>query len=176
MAQLDLSPELGFEVLTRFWARVAFPDDPADRDACWLWTGYIQRGGYGVLVTKAASGRWHHSMAHRLSYLLYVGRLLPDHDVCHRCDVRACVRPDHLFLGTRLDNMRDAQRKGRTSRGATSFHAKLTEAEVRAIREARRQGVQGQVLAERYGVSENTISGIIHGRTWAHLKDDPGPR
>ncbi len=86
----------------RFWAKVR------KSDGCWLWSRPGWADGYGQTTFKHQ--RW---FAHRLSYTLAVGPIPDGLFVCHHCDVRLCVRPDHLFLGTQTDNLRDASRKGR---------------------------------------------------------------
>jgi hypothetical protein len=86
--------------------------------------------------------------------------------VCHRCDVPACVNPDHLFLGTHLDNVRDAISKDRHARGEVNGHAKLTADDVRAIRADRR--IQ-RVVAAEYGVARTVVSRIRSGTRWGHL-------
>lgn len=81
-------------------------------DGCWLWTGGVNWKGYGRLGGGKPGSKWRES-AHRLSYRLTYGSIPEGMHVCHRCDVPRCVRPDHLFLGTNTDNVRDAIRKGR---------------------------------------------------------------
>jgi hypothetical protein len=98
-------------VMDRFWAFVA------QGDGCWEWTGYIRPDGYGQFGVDRSI----HERAHRMAYQLTAGPIPKGIDVCHRCDNPACVRPDHLFLGTRSDNMRDMVAKGR-GRKETATH------------------------------------------------------
>lgn len=80
---------------------------------CWLWSGYQFDLGYGGMRHEGET-----QYAHRLAYRLWVGPIPPERPhVCHRCDVRSCIRPDHLFVATHAENMADMVRKGRQWRG-----------------------------------------------------------
>jgi len=94
-----------------FWARVVpVSDDP---DGCWEWTGGRDaKTGYGKF-RLLYSGRQPHLWAHRVAYLLSRGVLPEGRRVLHRCDNPPCCRPDHLFVGTQRDNLRDMLAKGR---------------------------------------------------------------
>jgi hypothetical protein len=89
----------------RFWARVR------KGAGCWSWTGTVARVGYGVIGRGSRQEGLAYS--HRLAYVLLVGPIPEGLYVLHKCDNRRCVRPDHLFLGTHLDNVADMVRKGR---------------------------------------------------------------
>lgn len=90
----------------RFWAKVRTDPGP---ESCWLWTGGIQSNGYGVFRFEGVL-----MLAHRVAWRFAHGRPAPvDKEIAHTCDVRACVRPSHLFVATHTDNMRDAAQKGR---------------------------------------------------------------
>lgn len=158
----------------RFWRYV-----DKRPDGCWLWTGGLCCG-YGIFrLSHGASFR-----AHRYSYELHRGAIPRDLQVCHRCDVRNCVNPDHLFVGTAFDNMRDASRKGRIARGdrnASRLHpsrlargerngfAKLTAPIVQRIRADRSAGMVLMDLAVRYGISRTQVHNIVKRRQWAHI-------
>src|SRR5882724_6940566 len=107
----------------RFWDKVDTSGD------CWLWQGSTNHRGYGLF-----KGKLRVVPAHRWSYEQYIAAVPSELYVLHRCDVRACVRPDHLFVGTQADNMRDAMNKDRVCYGSRHPRAKLTEPDVVAIR------------------------------------------
>ena len=90
--------------------------------------------------------------------------------VCHHCDNKRCVRPDHLFLGTYSDNMRDMDSKGRRGNFGERNHSKLLEVEVRMIRQRYERGiVTAQALADEYGVSQRAVLDIVKRKKWRHL-------
>jgi hypothetical protein len=158
------NPKLHFTHINRFWSRV---DSSGGAAACWLWTGHIGENGYGVVGIKGKGYK-----AHRVSYFIEHGRIDNDRLVLHRCDVRACVNPSHLFLGTPKDNSQDAVRKGRNTKlyGERNGKAKLTRAAVLTIRRlCRRGGVYQKTVAKQFGVSEATVSYVLHGGRWGKL-------
>lgn len=150
-------------------------------DGCWLWTGTSTKG-YGRFWWNGEQ-----VPAHRVAYLLFCGPLQPEALVLHRCDTPLCVRPDHLWVGTQSDNIKDAVAKGRWTqatkpkpglRGAGNNRTKLTEAQVLEIRHLYERGeapfnspVSLRGLAARFGVSKYAIYSVVHRLTWAHLSD-----
>lgn len=138
---------------------------PEDIFGCWLWKQHRSPGGYGTAKWK---GRY--IGAHRLSFLAFNGEIPDGACVCHECDTPSCVNPDHLWLGSRAENTRDRDSKGRTACGERSHLSKLTAAmviEAAGIRS--REGVSYAKLALRYGVTKAAIRFALCGHTWKHL-------
>lgn len=146
-------------------------DDSGGPDACWLWTGYTDRDGYGMLWVKVGNDPARNHRANRLSYLIHTGDIPKGMFVCHRCDNPQCVNPSHLFLGSPQDNMIDKFAKGRGNLlGAPKPNArKLSDDQAREVRILRGQGVSSAQLARQYGVNVKTITNIVTGRHWEHL-------
>lgn len=130
---------------------------------CRLWQGATNKkdNGYGVLNVD---GRVRY--AHRLAWEEVNGPVPAGSHVCHKCDVRTCINPDHMFLGTHADNMADKVAKGRQSKGEEHYASRLTEDDVREIRAA---VSTIEKIGERYGVSPQAISGIRCGKKWKHV-------
>lgn len=129
---------------------------------CWEWTGHRDRTGHA----KMKDDHQKSAGVHRVAYEAAFGPIPEGVFVCHRCDNGACVRPSHLFLGDQDANMKDMSVKGRAARGEKNFRAKLSEADIRAIRRDHRTNV---AIGSQYGVSPPTISKIKWGRLWAHV-------
>lgn len=169
----------------RFWAKVdkngPIPSHCPELGPCWLWTsGCHPTSGYGHFRLNRRSRR-----AHTVAYEWCVGPN-PDHlFVCHRCDVRRCVNPGHLFLGTNSENILDAAAKGRAATGVrngvhTAGLSKLTDADVKAIYMRVHAGEAQNALAAEYHVKQTTISHIKRGSRWKHLMPEghqaPSPK
>lgn len=142
--------------LDNFWNKIFYCPS-----GCWIWTGQSNPGtGYGAIRynTKRTD-------THRFSYALRYGEIPKGMEVCHKCDVRLCVNPDHLFLGTRLDNAQDMARKNRGTIGQKNPNAKITNLQAVVIREAL-QLFEQKSIAKYFNVTPQTVSGIASGRTW----------
>jgi len=154
--------------IKRFWSYV---DKSGGPDACWIWTGPVFQQGYGSFYWQRTSQK-----AHRVVYELEVGRIPKGMLVCHHCDNRLCVRPDHLFLGTHKDNAQDASSKGRLATGDAVAHkgeahhaAKLTKEDVREIRNWAAKGISQREIAKKKGITQTNVSTIIARKTWKHI-------
>ena len=138
---------------------------------CWEWQG-SKRGGYGrMIVGSRTDGTRRSESTHRISYIIHHGEIPDGMEVCHKCDNRCCVNPDHLFIGTHQENMDDRERKERNNppKGEANPKAKLTEEDVLAIREKRLQGLSFGKLAKEYGVCKKTVQDAVSGKNWAYL-------
>ena len=154
-------------------ADARFAEKCVPRDSgCIEWTGGTTMNGYGLFY---ADGQMR--PAHRWAYERMYGPLAPNLDCCHHCDNKACVNVEHLFSGTRRENMQDAVRKGRTSRGrprpsmqgSNHHHAVLRDIEVMFIRKLHEEGVQMRALSDEFGVSFQSISRIVRRISWSHI-------
>ena len=143
--------------------RLEYYSIPEPNSGCWLWMGLIVNSGYGSLWYDGTP-----HLAHRLSYICFVGPIGDRLLVCHSCDNRLCINPDHLFLSTQLGNMADMIIKGRACRGASHHRsaAKLTPDKVMAIfYDTRSQ----QTISNAYNVDPSLISYIKNKKIWAYL-------
>jgi len=131
---------------------------------CWNWTGGLSRTGY-ALMSDAEHGD---QRAARVAYRAFHGAIPRGFYVLHACDNRACVNPDHLYVGTQQDNMNDAVARGHRNRpvGDHSPTAKLTRTKVSAIRQRHLEGERAVLLALEYQVDRSTIHAVVSGRTW----------
>ena len=131
---------------------------------CWVWMGSTQVRGYGELISNK---RKH--LAHRASYEAFVGKIPKGMYVCHACDNVACVNPNHLFLGTQKQNLQDMANKGRSTRGVKNPMAKLTEEQVKEIKQKFAVGKTDVELSMQFNISRSTIYGIRNRRLWSYI-------
>lgn len=136
----------------RFWRSVR-----KTPKGCWIWLLVPGQNGYGVIRTESKEGA-RQIGAHVFSWILHNGSVPEGLFVLHKCDNRLCVNPGHLFLGTQIDNVRDALSKGRLWR-------KLTIREVKSILRSKGKCSQ-QSLADKYGVSQCMVSKIQRREWW----------
>jgi len=142
---------------------------PEPNSGCWLWLGYVWPAGYGRIYEGTRAVR-----AHRAAWIAYRGDIPADMHVCHRCDNRCCVNPDHLFLGTHAENMLDKIRKNRHVAGIRHGESNATsKLEVANILEIRASNLSQRTLAKQFGVNRATIHQIRAGSAWAHVPTPP---
>ena len=141
----------------RFWDKV----DKGDPDECWEWQAKRTWYGYGHVKKDGMMQN-----AHRVALELEEGDI-GDLHACHTCDNPPCVNPNHLYAGTRSDNVNDSWERGdRDVSGENNPNANLTWEDVRDIR-ARRDSATAPELAEEYGTKPNNIYNIWSGESWA---------
>ena len=142
-------------------------------NGCIEWTGTCYPAGYGNVYFINKS--WE---VHRLVWLLYRGeipQLKKSHHgycICHKCDNRKCINPDHLFLGTQLDNVADMDIKGRrvSLPGKLNPNARLNENDIKAIRELSKQGFSQRAIARKFSITHAHVGGIVRRTAWKNVK------
>jgi hypothetical protein len=135
----------------------------ADADDCWLWQGSTDMR-YGTFRIGRKMVK-----AHRLAYEQTHGPIPRGYEVCHRCDTTLCVNPQHLFIGTHADNMRDRNEKGRLAYGERMGIARLKDADVRRIRQLAAEGTLQREIASLFGIDSGHVSKIVNRRAWRRL-------
>ncbi len=162
----------------RFWKRV----ERGTTNDCWEWTGARCRQGYGTLRSQGRT-----LSTHRVSWELQRGPVPRGKWGLHRCDYPPCVNPQHLFLGTRTDNVRDMVAKGRNRpargdahpirkhpekvRGTNNGRARLTESQVIEIRSRAAAGESVAAIARETRMSEGALRHIVKRRKWRHIPE-----
>jgi len=134
------------------------------KEGCWEWNKARNHGGYGTFYHNKRT--W---IAHRISWILHYGKLEKGMFVLHKCDNPACVRPDHLFVGTNKDNLRDCAEKGRIASGERNGNSKMTNSTVKKIRKLSNCGMKGTEIANLVGVHKSTVSRVLRKIIWRHI-------
>lgn len=127
---------------------------PEPNSGCWLWTSSVHQDGYGIMRDKGKM-----RLAHRISWELHKGAIPHGMCILHKCDVRCCVNPDHLFLGSLKDNAVDMAQKGRVG------NQKISPADVLLIR-----AMGTTEAAKAFGISIAQASRIRNRRRFSHVR------
>lgn len=156
--------------VVKFWGQFEGKND----NECWE-ASRRTSAGYGRIWVYPKE-----QLAHRISWILTNGEIPKGMEVCHKCDNPPCCNPNHLFLGTHLDNMRDSKNKGRNSHGPIlhgTKHplSKLTDEDIAEIRKCyvptprKKSDNNLPALAKRYGVAKSLIHRIVTNQSWTHV-------
>lgn len=148
------------KIENQFWSKV----NKLSKNECWEWQGSLYKSGYGSFNFE-----YRGENTHRVAWKLINGKIEDNLHILHKCDNRKCVNPDHLFLGTHLDNMQDKVLKNRQYRpiGIKNPSCKLTEIDVANIRsEYQLEKPTHSALAHKYNVTKGCITHILNNKTW----------
>lgn len=161
-----------------FGIRLRINSKKNPKTGCWEWCG-SKRNGYGRLIVGSRTNGTRKSVsAHRASYEHFVGKIPVGMEVCHKCDNPCCINPNHLFLGTRQENIDDRESKGRNNppKGEKNGRAKLSEIDVLEMRAKRKTGMSFQKIADEYGVHKKTVMDAVSGKNWASVSLPEPPK
>lgn len=140
---------------------------PEPNSGCWLWAGAVSPNGYG---TTRIGGR--HGVTrgvHQASWMVHRGSIPAGLFVCHHCDVKVCINPDHLYLGTAAQNTQDATDRGRIKRGEERRNARLSDEIVRTIRRMSAEWASSREIGISVGVDPRHVRYVLQGRIWGHV-------
>jgi hypothetical protein len=161
-AQYSYKPSV---IKKRFWSKV----DIREEDECWLWKEGTNPNGYGHFHYFRGFNEHYEIVAHRFAYRILVGKIPKGMGVLHVCDQPLCVNPQHLFLGTPADNMKDKKSKDRQRKGSRVPNSKLTEKDIPVIRRLIKEGWSQPEIAVQFGVTPSLIWYIKHKKIWSHV-------
>lgn len=159
----NATPEEGIERIKKS----LYSNIKKNENGCWEWTGNLYPNGYAKMGITINGSRL---LGHRASWIIHNGAIPSDKLILHRCDIRQCVAPEHLFLGSQSENSRDMHAKRRGMLGDTHVNSKINAIQAREIKILLRdkQLSHGQI-AEKYNVSRANISQINLGKNWKHI-------
>lgn len=133
-----------------------------DDSDCWIWFGG-DNGRYPIIRYKRKN-----FFAHRLSFELFKNQKIGDKFVCHTCDKSLCINPDHLFLGSHKDNMKDASSKKRMAFGEKHYQCKLKNENIKEIQILAKCGLSQSQVCEIFGISQTDVSAILRKKNWKY--------
>lgn len=161
----------------KYWfglTRVEKPDPITDifsrttvTETCWIYKDKSSNlyNGYGRIRFNKKS-----IAVHRFIYETFYGPIDKNLVCCHKCDVRNCINPAHIFIGTREENQKDMRDKGRAAKGSRNGYSKLTEEDIPKIRHLYNDGLTQKEIGKMYGVSQTVLGKVVRGITWRHVK------
>ncbi len=137
------------------------------KNNCWIWCGaFNPKNGYGLLRDGEKT-----KLTHRLSYEIFKGKIEKGKYICHSCDNKLCINPDHLWIGSQSENIQDALNKKRWNppRGESNGKSLLSEENVIEIRKLLEQNMKQNQIAEKFNIDQSTVSDIKRKKRWKHL-------
>lgn len=157
-------------IVERFWQKTDTTRkeilSPNVNTPCWIWIAQKSRFGYG----KLSDSKGKKLFPHRVSWEIHNGPIPAGKFVLHKCDVRLCVRPDHLFLGTKGENMADMREKGRAAKGTENGWSKLTEFQAFQIRSLYSTGkLTFEQIGNAFGIYASQAGNIVRAKVWKHV-------